>query len=112
MRIGWLYQGEYEWAQHYGPARRAGWTETEIEQVKVGPDAQGWSEFDRALLSAADQLVQNAYLEDNIWETLRERYSVKDIMVLITLVTHYHWVAMMTKTLGVELEEDAQGFQR
>ena len=111
MRVAWLYQGEYEWAQHHGPALAAGWTPEEIERIKFGPDAPGWSQSDRIMLKAADQLVQDAYLDDEVWNALREQFSVQDIMVLMTVVTHYHWVAMMTKTLGIELEEGKQGFQ-
>ena len=38
---------------------------------------------DRIILKAADQLVQDAYLDDEVWEALREQFSVQQIMVLI-----------------------------
>lgn len=111
MRVAWLYQSEYEWAQHRGPALAAGWTPDEIERIRFGPDAPGWHRPERIMLKAADQLVRDAYLDDEVWKALEEQFTVQDIMVLMTVVTHYHWVAMMAKTLGVELEEGKQGFQ-
>ena len=41
---------------------RADWSsrwfnrEEEVEQIKAGPDADGWDERDRAMLRAADEL--------------------------------------------------------
>ena len=110
MRVAWLYQSEYEWAQHREPALRSGWTPEDLERIKAGPDAPGWTQDQRTILKAADQLVSNAYLDDDVWQALSSQYSAQDIMVLMTVVTHYHWVAMMTKTLGIELEEGKQGF--
>ena len=49
LRIGWLNQAEYEWAQHVEIAKRGGISETEIEQVKTGPAGQ-WGEHEAALL--------------------------------------------------------------
>ena len=112
MRIAWLYQAEYEWAQHYGPAIKAGWSHQEVERIKLGSSAPGWTTMDRALLDAADQLISKAYINDETWAALRKDYSEQDIMVLMTVATHYHWVAMMTKTLGIELEDGKQGFSR
>src|ERR1700727_2489917 len=41
LRIGWLNQSEYEWAQHVEIAKREGISEAEIERVKAGPRG-GW----------------------------------------------------------------------
>src|SRR5271170_1175854 len=49
LRIGWLNQAEYEWAQHVEIAKREGVSEAEIEAVKQGP-AGPWSAEDAALL--------------------------------------------------------------
>ena len=52
LRVGWRAQAEYEWGQHVVIARRCGVTDEEIEWVKLGPDAIGWSPFDATLLRA------------------------------------------------------------
>jgi len=111
MRIAWIYQGEYEWAQHYEPARNAGLSAKEIERIKNGPDAPGWQPFERTLLRAADQLVLKATLDDKTWNALLEKYSIPDLMVMTTMVAHYHWVAMMTKAMGIQLENGKNGFE-
>ena len=39
LRVGWLCQAEYEWAQHTIIGRDAGLTDAEIERIKAGPEA-------------------------------------------------------------------------
>ena len=41
LRIGWLNQAEYEWAQHVEIAKRSGISEDEIERIQRGPPRRG-----------------------------------------------------------------------
>src|SRR5919197_1575378 len=43
LRIGWLNQAEYEFAQHELIARRGGLSDADIARLKEGPKAKGWS---------------------------------------------------------------------
>ena len=65
LRIGWLNQAEYEWAQHVEIAKREGITEAEIERVKAGPTG-GWGGDDAVLLQAVDESGPASSAEDNI----------------------------------------------
>ena len=44
LRIGWLNQAEYEFAQHELIAKRGGVSDPDITRLKDGPKAAGWSE--------------------------------------------------------------------
>ena len=50
LRMGWLCQSEYEWAQHarIGKAQ-AGLSNQDIHRIAEGPAAAGWSDFERTL---------------------------------------------------------------
>lgn len=111
MRLAWLYYSEYEWGAHYDAAIDAGLTAEQIEQVKVGPESEIWDDFDRAWLSAADELVDSAFVSDANWAVLTERYTQPELMMLFATVAHYHLVAMLTNSLGIERDEfRGQGF--
>lgn len=112
LRVSWLYQGKYEWSQHYPKALEAGWTEHDIQRIKAGADTPGWSPLDRTLLQAADQLVEDAMLNDQTWSELREHFAVADIMTLITLVSHYHWGAMISKSFGIQPDRPVLGYDQ
>jgi alkylhydroperoxidase family enzyme len=39
LRIGWLCESEYEWAQHIRIGKQSGLTDDEVHRIKVGPTA-------------------------------------------------------------------------
>ncbi len=110
LRIGWLCQAEYEWAQHVVIGKRAGLTEAEIDRIAEGPDAAGWDPFDAALIRATDELHRDARISDATWAALGERYSTQQLMDVVFTVGNYNLVSMALKTMGVELDEGLVGF--
>ncbi|MBT4522177.1 MAG: carboxymuconolactone decarboxylase family protein, partial [Halieaceae bacterium] len=110
LRIGWLCQAEYEWAQHVVIGMNAGITAQEIERIKQGPDAPGWSAFDATLLRATDELHNDAFITQLTWNELSTRYSQEQLMDVIFTVGNYTIVSMALNTLGVQLDEGLKGF--
>lgn len=110
LRIGWLCQAEYEWGQHVVIGLRDGLTKEEIERVKAGPTAEGWSELDHAVLTATDELHEDAFITDETWAVLCKHYSSQQIMDLVFAVGQYNLVSMALNTLGVQLDEGIAGF--
>src|SRR5262245_53826338 len=74
LRIGWLNQAEYEFAQHELIAKRGGLTEADIGRLKEGPKATGWTEHEAALLQLADDLHENSVVSDATWAALSKTY--------------------------------------
>jgi 4-carboxymuconolactone decarboxylase len=110
LRVGWLCRAEYEWGQHVVIGKRAGLTDEEIDRVKDGPDATGWSEFDATLLRAADELRAQAFISDAVWNALAATYDERQLLDLIFTVGQYNLVSMALNTLGVRLDEGIAGF--
>ncbi len=111
LRVGWLCQAEYEWAQHVEIGRRAGITDDEIAKIVDGPDAD-WKNPDRALLQAVDELHRNKDISDDTWEKLSEHFSDKQIMDLVFAVGQYTLVSMALNTFGVQLDDRLEGFPK
>src|SRR5438270_214019 len=109
LRTGWHCQSEYEWGQHVLIARGAGITDEEIARVARGPDAAGWNDFERALLTAADELHADACITDPTWGVLAERYDERQLIEVTMLIGHYHMVAFTLNSLGVQREEGVPG---
>ena len=110
LRIGYLCGSEYEWGQHTRIARGVGLSDDEIVRVTGGPDAAGWSSFDRALLRAADELHRDAYISDRTWAELDARYDTKQLMDVVFTVGQYNLVSMALKSFRVPLDEGVEGF--
>ena len=111
LRTGWLCRSEYEWGQHVIIGRAAGLTDDEIDRVKRGPEA-GWDEGDAALLLAADELHDDAFISNSTWQTLEKNWDVQQLIDLVFTVGQYHVVSMALNTLGVQLDKGVKGFER
>ena len=110
LRIGWLCEAEYEWAQHVLIGKEAGLTAEEIERIKAGPNARGWSEADKLLLQATDELRKDAFITDTTWNGLCQHFDAKQLMDVVFAVGQYNLVSMALNTLGVQLDDGLEGF--
>ena len=109
LRVGWLCRAGYEWGQHVKIGLDAGLSDDEIDRITRGPDAEGWSDAERALLQATDELHQDSFVSDATWAALAKHFETQQLLDLIFTVGQYHMVSMALNTLGVQLEEGAIG---
>lgn len=110
LRTGLDARSGYEWAQHVSMARDCGCTDEEIERVAAGPEAPGWSDDDRVLLRATDELMADHFISDPTWSALRERWSEIQCIDFVFTVGQYCMVSMALNTLGVQIEQDTELF--
>jgi alkylhydroperoxidase family enzyme len=109
LRMGWLCQSEYEWAQHAHIAKaQAGLTNQDIHRIAEGHAAPGWSELDRALLQMTDELRYDAMVSEATWQTLRSRYSVQQMIEAMYTASQHQLVSMALNSLGVQLDPDLE----
>ncbi|MEQ9449369.1 MAG: carboxymuconolactone decarboxylase family protein [Rhodospirillaceae bacterium] len=105
LRAGFNWKSGYEWAQHVRIGLECGLTEAEIERIKSGPEADGWSAADAALLQATDELTGDAFITEATWARLGF-LSEKQKMDLVLTVGQYTQVSMLLNSLGVQLDDD------
>ncbi|WP_425825286.1 carboxymuconolactone decarboxylase family protein [Streptomyces fractus] len=107
LRISALREATYEWRQHVWIARNeAGMTDAEIERVGAGPEADGWSDEERFLLRAADELIGDARIADTTWRGLTKVLDERQLMDVVFSVGAYDTVAMVFRTFDVALDDD------
>ena len=111
LRIGWLNQAEYEWAQHVEIAKREGISDAEIEGVKLGPSGP-WGPDDATLLQAVDDLFENSVVSDATWSALAKKYSTEQMIDLVFTIGQYNLVSWALNSLGVPLDDFLPGAQR
>ena len=105
LRMGWLCQSEYEWSQHARIAKGApGLTDEEIHRIALGPDARGWSPFERTLLRLVDELRYDTMIADATWKALGEKYSDQQKIEVLYTAAQYQLVSMVLNSLGVQLD--------
>ena len=74
LRIGWLCNSKYEWNQHVwiaedagGPLNGPGFSMADFRAVEQGPDSPYWSEPERLVLEATDELRASCFISDATW---------------------------------------------
>jgi 4-carboxymuconolactone decarboxylase len=103
LRTGFNCGSGYEFTQHTRIGLDAGLSAAEIEAIKAGPGDPGWSEADRALLRATDDLTRDFHVGDASWAAL-SFLSDKQKMDLVMTVGQYTQVSMMLNSFGVQLD--------
>lgn len=96
---------EYELAHHITISRNAGISDEEITAFQSG-EGSSLSDFDRALIDAADELRTDQFISDRTWEKLASRYSDQQLMEVVFVTGLYLTMAMLTKTFGMQLEPE------
>ncbi len=109
LRTAWLSRGDYIWGRHNVIGQDAGLTEEEIRRIRVGPDAPGLTDFDRALIRAVDELHASRFISGTTWEALAGRYDEAQLVEVVQTVGNYIQLAMFQNTLGVLLPPDVAG---
>jgi AhpD family alkylhydroperoxidase len=104
LRTAWLTRTEYEWGHHVEPARKAGFSDQEIQRIAAGPDAAGWSEEHAAVLRAVDELRREAFVSERTWKTLAKYYDTKRLIEIVYTSGGYTMTALAINSLGVQLE--------
>ncbi len=112
LRIGWLNQAEYEFAQHELIAKKGGVTDADVENVKQGPKAPGWSAHEAALMQAADDLYENSVVSDATWAVLSKTYSTEQLMDVVFTIGQYNLVSWALNSFGVPLDDFLPGAKK
>jgi AhpD family alkylhydroperoxidase len=101
LRVAHLRDCAYEFEHHVRLGRRAGVTREDVERVTAGPSAGAWSDRERAILTAVDELHHRGDLTDATWATLREHLDERLTIELCLLAGHYQMLATTLITLRV-----------
>lgn len=110
LRTAWRCRARYEWGQHVLIATRIGIKTAEIDAIARDSTAGAWSERERAVLNAADELHTTSTLGDATWATLAADYSDEQLIELILTVGQYHLVAYALNALSVQPENGLPDF--
>lgn len=110
LRVGWRCGSEYEFGQHTVIGRHSGVTDAEIVALTRDLDAHPWTDTERTLLRAVDELHDDQCISDATWTALAATWSNEQLLDLVFTVGQYTLVSMALNTLGVELDPGVPGF--
>lgn len=111
LRAAYHCRSEFEWGHHVAYGRAAGLDDADLDRLVAGPDAPGWPEHERALVTAADQLCGPAHdIDDATFAVLQRHYDAAQLVEISFVVGQYAMLSMMANSLGVALEDGYERF--
>ena len=109
LRTGWLCAAPYEFGEHVAQAKRMGFSEAEVDAVVTGSTDAFWTEDERAILIAVEELHANAMVSDATWEQLERRFDEAQLFELLVLVGQFTATAYFQNSLRLRLEPSNAG---
>lgn len=108
LRVAQHLRSWYEWGSHVERAQACGITPEEIERVKEGPQAAGWTVAESLLLQAVDELVAGQAITTRTLAALNEHFDTRQLLDLIAIQGMYMLLGCMINTWGLELDEQVR----
>jgi alkylhydroperoxidase family enzyme len=109
LRVSWLAKSPYEWGEHVKIAKAAGVANQEVEQIVQGSVAAAWSEHDRALLRAVEELHADAMISDANWDILKKAYDRRQLVEVPMLIGQYFATAYWLNAMRIPLRDGNAG---
>jgi alkylhydroperoxidase family enzyme len=109
LRVGWLCGAPYEFGEHVFLARDQGFDAAQIAAVKQGSSAPLWSDHERAVLLAVEELHGGGAISDATWAALAAVYDQRQLIELPMLIGHYQQTAYVQNALRMRLHPGNEG---
>jgi 4-carboxymuconolactone decarboxylase len=101
LRFASNCRSEFEWVEHVEYARAAALTDDEIAMVSEAIGDGVWSDAERALLSAADELHRDSDVSDGTWAVLAEHYDPPALVEFLFVVGQYTMLSLVANAAGI-----------
>lgn len=105
LRTAWRTEAEYEWGQHKLLGRAVGLTDDEITDLMTPALVGGWTDHERAVVDAVDDLCAKDTIRQDTWIALTATYAEPELIELTLLIGYYRMLAGLMN--AVEVERDA-----
>lgn len=105
LRVAILRDCAYELDHHLRLGRRAGLGDRELDDLRTGSSAPDWSDRDRALLAAVEELHHKRDLADETWAALRTHFPERAAIEICMLAGHYEMLATTITALRIPVDE-------
>jgi len=109
LRTSWVCGSPFSFGEHVETGRKVGIIPDDVERLTLGGGAPGWSDGERAILKAVDELHQDSMICEMTWSALATYLDERQLLELLMLVGHYHQTAFINNALRFRLNHYNQG---
>ncbi|MEZ5744092.1 MAG: carboxymuconolactone decarboxylase family protein [Sphingomonadaceae bacterium] len=106
MRTAWITKATYMWSSHLNTSLRCGLSDDFYGPVQRGADDPYFTDFERVVVRATDELVTDRMISDASWNALAAEWDEKQMLDFLFTVGCYAMVAGVMNSTGAERQQD------
>jgi len=106
MRVAWVTKATYMWSSHLNTTVLAGLEPDFYDPVKVGADDPYFTEFERHVVRATDELLRDWKIGKESWTALMQEWDNQQMLDFLFTVGTYVLLAGVMRSTGVQRMED------
>jgi alkylhydroperoxidase family enzyme len=101
LRVAWRTGSGYEWNQHRRMGGDQGLTDAQLGAVPKGPSSAVWTPIERAVLTAADEMIDRFVVSDETWSGLVSSFEPAAVFELLFVIGGYLCLAAVLNSIGL-----------
>ena len=102
LRVAVHCDSAYVWAKHESFAGRFDLEPDEVHRVSVGAAAPGWTDWERLLICAVDELCEHTRISQPTWARLAQRYDDAQLLECLFLVGEYRLLSGLFNSIAID----------
>ena len=106
MRTAWITKATYMWSSHLRTSMSFGLEPELYRPLQVGADDPYFTEFEKVIIRATEELVNDRKIGEANWAALSAEWSHEQMLDFMFTVGAYVLVAGVMRSTGVEREPD------
>ena len=106
MRAAWICKATYMWSSHLRTSMRRGLEPDMFRPIQVGADDPYFTDFERVVIRATEELVNDKKLSDASWQSLMAEWNNQQMLDFLFTVGAYVTVAGVMRSTGVERKQE------
>lgn len=106
MRTAWICKAAYMWSSHLNTSIRCGLQPDMFRPIQVGAEDPYFTPFERVVIRATEELVNDRKISDASWSALTEKWNNQQMLDFLFTVGAYVTVAGVMRSTGVQRNPD------
>lgn len=106
MRTAWITRAVYMWSSHLQTSANCGLSPEMFGPIQRGADDPYFTEFERVVIRATEDLVNDRNVSDTNWQALKAEWNEKQMLDFLFTVGAYVMIAGVMRSTGVERRDD------
>ena len=106
MRTAWICKATYMWSSHLNTSVRCGLDPDMFGPLQVGADDPYFTEFEKVVIRATEELVNDRKVGDENWAALMKEWNNQQMLDFLFTVGVYVTTAGVMRSTGVQRMDD------